>query len=222
MPTGTPRWRFTDASAGDLAVGGDPEVLAARRGAVVDHPWTWLRQAHDNTVVTVTLPGEHAGVQADGAVTDRPGAALAVHTADCGPVVLVGETGAGSPVLGVVHAGWRGLVAGIVPRTVEAMVRLGSGTPVAHVGPHIRVRCYEFGQADLDRVAGLVGIEVRSRTAWGAPALDLTAGISAALRAAGVAEVCDEGVCTACSPVHFSYRARADVGRQAAVAWLES
>ncbi len=64
------------------------------------------------------------------------------------------------------------------------------------------------------------GPEVRATTAWGTPALDVPAGVAAACRRLGIV-LDDLGTCTACSPVHWSFRARADAGRQALVAWLE-
>jgi len=211
--------RFTDRSNGDLAVAGDPVVLAARRARIVDAPWTWLRQVHGATVVTVTEPGEHAGAEADAAVTAVRGAPIAVHTADCVPVVLRGPG-----VVGVAHAGWRGLAGGVVERTVKAMADLGAAPSAvaAELGPCIRARCYEFSPDHLDQVAATVGPEVRSTTAWGTPALDVPAGVRAVLARAGVLHVTDQGVCTACSPNHWSHRARGEAERQAAVAWLAS
>ena len=206
---------WTSKASGDLAVGSDPIVLAERRRAVAPGPWTWLRQVHGAGVVTVTAPGEHAGVDADAAVTDRPGAVLAVHTADCVPVLLVGEG-----AIGVVHAGWRGLAAGVLDAACEAMAALGAPAVSATCGPHIRARCYEFGAADLDEVVAACGDIVRGTTAWGTPALDLTAGVQASCDRLGL-ELHDTGRCTACSPVHFSHRARAEAGRQALVAWIE-
>lgn len=210
------RYRFTSAADGDLARTVPAEVLARRRRTVADHPWTWLHQVHGTTVVTVNEPGQHAGTDADGAVTAVPGAALAAHSADCGPVVLLGQG-----AVGVAHAGWRGLLGGVIAETVAAMARLGTGSVRAVIGPCIRPRCYRFSSGDLDRVAAAVGDSVRSHTASGEPALDLASGITAALHAAGVDEVADTGTCTACSPVHYSHRARRDRSRQAAVAWLE-
>jgi YfiH family protein len=210
------RWTFTGRAHGDLAVAGEPGPLAARRAAVVDRPWTWLRQVHGARVVTVTEPGEHAGVEADAAVTVVPGAALAVHTADCGPVVLVGPG-----AVGVAHAGWRGLVEGVVEATAEAMAALGHPAERLVLGPCVRPRCYEFGPAELDQVAARYGDGVRATTAWGTPALDLGAGVRAAAERLGL-DVHDDGTCTACSPAHWSYRARGDAGRQAAVAWLDA
>lgn len=213
--TGRARHRFTDATLGSLAVDLPAHDLAPRRSAVVDLPWTWLRQEHGATVVVVHEPGEHAGAIADAAVAVGPGAAVAVHTADCGPVLLRGDG-----AVGVVHAGWRGLAAGVVEATIEAMAAVGAPATEACIGPLIRARCYEFGVHELDLVAERCGPTVRATTAWGTPALDVAAGISAICAAAGL-EVVDEGTCTACSPHHFSHRARGDVGRQALVAWIE-
>ncbi|MDP8987765.1 MAG: laccase domain-containing protein, partial [Actinomycetota bacterium] len=74
---------------------------------------------------------------------------------------------------------------------------------------------------DLDLVAAAVGDGVRARTSGGRPALDLPGAVRGSLAAAGVVDVVDDGVCTACSPRHWSHRARGDRGRQALVAWLQ-
>lgn len=211
----TVQHRFTDRDHGDLAVGGDPDVLARRRRQVVDLPWTWVQQVHGAEVVVVTEPGEHAGATADAVITAVPGAAIAVHTADCGALLLVGER-----AVGVVHAGWRGLRAGVVGAAAAAMADLGDPPHVGMLGPIIRPRCYEFDGPELEELATVLGPEVRATTAWGTPALDLAAGIVAAAGQVGVSLV-DDGTCTACSPLHWSFRARRDAGRQALVAWIE-
>lgn len=204
---------FSTRADGDLRIDGDPDVLAERRARLAPGPWTWMRQVHGAEVVVVDRPGAHAGAEADAAVTAVPDAVLAVHTADCAPVLLA-DGGAG--VVGAAHAGWRGLVAGVLERTVDAMGSLGATDVVAHVGPHIRARCYEFGLDDLDHVAARYGDDVRSETAWGTPALDVAATVVAALEPLGVAVV-DRGGCTACEPNRlWSHRARADTGRAAA------
>lgn len=211
---GGPRWIFTDRSHGDLHVDAEPDALAARRAALAPTPWTWLRQVHGAAVVVASAPGQGAGPEADAAVTTAAEVAVAVQVADCAPLLLVG---AGS--VGVAHVGWRGLVAGVVEATAQAMDRLGSPPNRAVLGPCIRSRCYQFGDTELSMVADAYGDGVRSRTAWDTPALDLAAGVAAACRRVGV-EVADAGVCTACSPRHHSHRAGADLGRQALVAWL--
>lgn len=206
------RWLATDASHGDLAI--TSVGVGARRRAVVDLPWSWLHQVHGGDVLVVTAPGAHAGADADALVTATTGVALAVQAADCAPIALLADE-----AVGVVHAGWRGLAAGVIEHAVEAMRSLGATSVSAVLGPCIRARCYEFGGDDLDTVAAALGDDVRSTTGWGTPALDIAAGVRAALSAAAVDDVTDTGVCTACSPVHFSFRARQDVGRHAMVVW---
>ena len=207
------RSSFSERADGDLRIDADPGALRDRRQAIAPGEWTWLRQVHGATVVTVTQPGGHAGAEADAAVTAVPGAVLAVHTADCAPVLLASADGA---VVGAAHAGWRGVVAGVLEHTVEEMVRLGGTGLRARVGPHIRARCYEFGTDELDRVAARCGDAVRSTTGWGTPALDVTAAVRASLAALDV-ELTDAGGCTACEPDRlWSHRARGDRGRMAA------
>jgi YfiH family protein len=214
--------RFTGRAEGDLGHGGayvqldelDAGVVA-RRAMVCPLPWTWLRQMHGDAVVVVGAPGEGAGTKADAAVTDRPGSALAVLTADCAPVALASDEG----VIGVAHAGWKGLLAGVLPRTVEAMRVLGATDVRAILGPCIHAECYEFGTTDLDAVARRLGDAVRGTTKAGAPALDVPAAVRGALLEADVADVGDVDVCTACSTEHWSWRARQDTARQAVVIW---
>ncbi|MCU1462175.1 MAG: hypothetical protein JWO37_2250 [Acidimicrobiales bacterium] len=222
MRLGPAEVRFTGRAEGDLGHGGayveidalDPGVLA-RRAAVCPLPWTWLRQVHGDAVVVAKVPGDGAGTRADAAITDQAGAALAVLTADCAPVALASEDG----VIGVAHAGWKGLLAGVVQETVAAMRDLGAVDVRAALGPCIHAECYEFGGSDLDAVAARLGDVVRGTTAFGRPALDLPAGIRAALADAGVTEVVDVDVCTSCSAGHWSWRARRDTARQAVVVW---
>ena len=207
------RSSFSERGDGDLCVDADPAGLGPRRQSVAPGEWTWLRQVHGPRVVEVVAPGDHAGAEADAAVTTTPGAVLAVHTADCAPVLLRSED---ATVVGAAHAGWRGLVAGVLEETVAAMVRAGATGIRARLGPHIRGRCYEFGADELDLVAARYGDDVRTTTGWGTPGLDVTAAVEAALGARGVA-VTDHGGCTACEPRRlWSHRARGDRARMAA------
>lgn len=208
------RSRFTGRAEGDLAV--DSPGVEVRRAAVVDRPWTWLRQVHGAAVVTVRHPGDHAGAEADAAVTDVPGAVLAVQAADCAPVVLLADG-----AVGVAHAGWRGLVGGVLPAAVEALRALGGSEVRARLGPCIHPGCYEFGADALAEVEAAVGASVAGRTVTGALALDLPAAVAASLATVGVDLDVAASRCTACAASqHWSHRARAEPGRQAAVAWL--
>ena len=181
-------------------------------------PWTWLRQVHGARVVVVDEPGGAAGAEADAAVSATTDAVLAVHSADCAVVGLWSPQG----VIGAAHAGWRGLRAGVLPRTVEAMAALGATDVRAVLGPSIEAACYEFGPADLAALVDALGPRVAATTGDGAPALDLVAGVRAALAAAGVNDVdASWWCCTACSPRHYSPRARGDAGRTALLIALE-
>ena len=211
---------FTDRAEGDMGHGGSyvhevrPDVEARRR-AVVDLPWTWLRQVHGDDVVHVGAPGEQAGTRADAAVTAQRGCALAVLTADCAPVTLASPEG----VIGVVHAGWRGVLAGAVQRAVKDVRALGATEVHAVIGPCIRAECYRFGKRELGQIVDRYGAAVVGRTNGGEEALDLAAAVRIALAEQSVEDVDDIGICTACSPAHFSWRARQEQQRQAAVIW---
>ena len=203
-----------DAAGGDVTIGGPDDVSAAGRGR--ERLWTWLHQVHGDVVVVVDAAGGHSGSRADAAVTALVDAPLAVRVADCVPVALLGDRS-----VGVAHAGWRGLRAGVVERTIEAMEGLDGAPPVAAVvGPHIGPCCYEFGDADLDDLADRFGPAVRSTTTEGRPALDLSHAISGLLATADIPVTVD-GVCTSCDDRYWSYRATATARRQAMVAWTE-
>jgi polyphenol oxidase len=218
----TARVRCTTAADGDLARHVPCDVLAGRRREIVPLPWTWLRQVHGARVVTVDSPGAGAGEDADAAITATTGAALAVHTADCAPVALVADEG----IVGAVHAGWRGLVAGVIEEAVAALRQAGATRVRAVLGPCIHPCCYEFGATDLDRLAArydrVAPRPVRTTTRDGRPALDVPASVAGALVASEAELVATSPTCTACgAPTMYSHRARGDTARQAMVVWLE-
>ena len=210
---------WTDRSDGDFAVGStaDPVEAGSRLSAVAGRPVAWLRQVHGGRVVVV--PGEGGrlptGEHGD-ALVASDATALAVTTADCAPVALASPEG----IVAAVHAGWRGLVAGVLEHAVTAMRRLGAGQVQAALGPCLHAECCEFGAADLALVADRLGGSVRVSLPGGRLALDLPAAVRAALAAVDVAVVHDAGVCTACAADrYFSHRARGEVQRHAMVTW---
>ncbi|MFV0523938.1 MAG: laccase domain-containing protein [Acidimicrobiales bacterium] len=205
---------FTDRADGDYRIDGAPGGLEELRRDVVDAPWTWLRQVHSDVVVTARTPGDGAGATADAAVTTAIGAPLAVTTADCAPVVLIGDIG-----VGVAHAGWRGLLAGVVERTAAALGAAGVRPVRTLLGPCIDPEHYEFSPVDLDAVASALGDGVRAVTPVGTPALDVPAAVAAACRRAGWPQP-DRPPATS-DPTWFSHRVRGDTGRQTTVVWLE-
>ena len=114
------------------------------------------------------------------------------------------------------------LVAGVLPAAVRALRELGATEIAAWLGPCIHPECYAFGAVELDEIEARLGGRVRSTTATGELALDLPAAVARSLRSVEV-ELVDAAVgCTACDTRWFSHRARADAGRQALVAWIES
>lgn len=204
----------TDQTDGDFRVIDPAPDLVNNRDAIVSGPWTALRQIHGNRVVTVERAGSADMAEADAAVTFEPHCPISVVTADCAPIVLVGSTG-----VAVIHAGWRGAAAGIVQGAAEALQTGGSEPVATFVGPCIQPGAYEFGAQELDALADRFGPHVRATTDRGAPALDLHAMVTAACVGAGWPAPA-RSACTS-HERYFSHRTRADVGRQATVAWID-
>ncbi len=118
--------------------------IAARLAVRAEHLVT-VYQIHSPTVVVAERPWRPGDApQADAIVTDKPGLALGILTADCVPV-LFADAEAG--VVGAAHAGWKGARGGVVASTVAAMVKLGADPArmVAAVGPCIAQSSYEVG-----------------------------------------------------------------------------
>ena len=208
------------------AVGDDPEAVRGNRRLAAEAlgldpaDVVWMNQVHGREVAVVTgRQPEGTAPQVDALVTDRPGLALAVLTADCVPVLLA------DPAAGVVaaaHAGRPGLAAGVVPAAVAAMLELGARAEriTAVIGASVCGRCYEVPAALHDEITALEP-DTRSQTSWGTPALDLPAGVRAQLARLGVAVRPEPAGCTLESADHFSYRREQRTGRLAGYVWLE-
>lgn len=210
---------LTDPGDGDFHIDAEPSALAARRRDVFGaSSWTVVRQVHGATVLDAQDVPANAGLvpNADAIITNQPGVAIAVQGADCAPLAFITNSGP----IAVAHAGWRGLAAGVVRTVTTALLNRGTTVERVIVGPVIGPECYEFGAADLDHVASLLGDEVRSTTAAGTPALDLRAAITASFAAVGVDNVQFVRECTACGNSGFSHRARGDTQRHALVAQI--
>jgi hypothetical protein len=167
-------------------------------------------QLHGVDAVIVEEPwGPGLGPKADAVVTERPGIALGVGTADCGPVLMAD---ASARVVAAAHAGWKGALAGILESAVATMERLGAERAriVAVLGPAISARAYEVGPELVARFT-----EADAENAWffrpsernGHAYFDLPGYIVARLRRAGLSEVHDVGLCTYADEARFfSYR----------------
>jgi hypothetical protein len=218
---------FDEANLG-MSVGDDPTAVAENRRVLAERlripvqGWAWLRQVHGAAVVAgeQVAREEQAGgdaPEADAAVTARPGVPLVVQTADCAPIALATDD-----AIAVVHAGWPGLVAGVIPNAVARLRDVGRGEVRAALGPCVHACCYQFGRDDLDRVVGALDESVEARTSAGDLALDIPAAVRVALARAGVVHLDDVDVCTYTSPDHFSYRRDGRTGRQALLAVLDA
>jgi YfiH family protein len=166
-------------------------------------------QVHSARVLRAApaLRGEHA----DGLWTDEPGLPILAMSADCLPIALVR---AGKPGLAVLHAGWRGLLAGIVAAGTEV---LDGGELAAAVGPAIGPCCYEVGEEVAAPFRERFGDDVVRQGR-----LDLWTSAERALRAAGVERVDRFDRCTACeAETFFSHRRDAGLtGRQGVIAYV--
>ncbi|MFJ8665833.1 peptidoglycan editing factor PgeF [Streptomyces sp. NPDC093600] len=208
------------------AVGDDAEAvrtnreLAAKALGLDPERVVWMKQVHGREVAVVDGPwGERPAPEVDAIVTARRGLALAVLTADCTPVLLA------DPVAGVAaaaHAGRPGMVAGVVPAAVRAMIELGAEPSriTARTGPAVCGRCYEVPAAMRAEVAA-VEPAAFAETSWGTPAVDVTAGVHAQLERLGVTDRRASEVCTRESGDHFSYRRDRTTGRLAGYVWLD-
>jgi YfiH family protein len=160
-----------------------------------------LVQVHGADVVEVDPRSPVARPEGDALVTRQPDVVLMVRAADCVPV-LFHAPGAGA--VAAAHCGRPGLLAGVVPRTIERLRSWGATEVTAWIGPSVCGACYEVPGEMQDEVAAAVPA-ARATTSWGTPSLDLAAGVRAQLEAGDVTVV-DVSRCTRESPDLYSYR----------------
>jgi hypothetical protein len=204
-----------------FATDDDPGAMAHNRAALADAIGSpapsWVYQVHGNAVrrLTAEAPPDGERPRVDGQATNLPGVAVVTLTADCLPVAV-----AGGGAAAMLHAGWRGLEAGILAEGVRAVLELGTARDPseleAAIGPGAGPCCYEVGEEVHAVFAGHDGIRHGDN-------LDLKQIARLQLSAAGVGAVHDLGLCTLCAPPELLFSHRRDggvTGRQAGVAWL--
>lgn len=192
------------------------EAIEDRRSRLRSQPWLPLSQVHgDSVVVAGDVNADFPS--ADASVTISPDVTLAISTADCAPIALSCDEG----IAGGVHAGWKGLEAGIIESTVREMRNLGATKIVGALGPCIGAECYEFGQVELDRFAEKWGSQVVGSTKSGQPSFDLRAAVASVCKTAGIDLQFVDPRCTACSGEFFSYRDKSDTDRQVMLVWVD-
>lgn len=216
---GASRPPFDSLNLGDH-VGDDPAAVLENRRRLRAHlpaEPVWLAQAHGTRCVDAASVA--AGSEADAAFAREPGIVCAVLTADCLPVLLCDDAGT---AVAAVHAGWRGLAAGVVESAVAA-IGLPGERLIAWLGPAIGPRRFEVGgevrAAFVARdPAAAQAFVAQSQDKW---LCDLYALARGRLAALGIRRVAGADFCSASDAARFySYRRDGVTGRMASLVWL--
>ncbi|WP_261816715.1 peptidoglycan editing factor PgeF [Vibrio gallicus] len=214
-------------STGDFAslnlgmhVSDDPELVQRNRQhlqQVSNMPSAaiWMNQTHSTVVASVDSPSISA-IESDALVTSTPGVVLSVMTADCLPVLFASKNG---QQVAATHAGWRGLVGGILENTLECFAQ----DVTAWIGPAIGVEAFEVGEEVRQQ---FVDIEPSDAIAFiqhkpGKFMADLPLLAKLRLTRMGCKDVALSNLCTYSNPeTFFSYRRQSNTGRQASFIWI--
>jgi YfiH family protein len=205
-------------------VGDDADAVAENRRRVrtalqLPAEPTWLNQVHGTAVVEARSSSERPAT-ADASIAHAPGAVCSVLTADCLPVILCDEKGTR---VAAAHAGWRGLVSGILAETIAALGN-ESQTLVAWLGPAIEQSAFEVGEEVREQFVSRDSANARAfvrneRDRWQADLYELA---RLELGRLGVTNVYGGGFsCYADAERFFSYRRDGKTGRMATLIWLE-
>ena len=222
---GVSRGIYASLNLGDH-VGDDPVAVAANRALVSAHTRArplWLKQVHGTRVVdaAMDLDSDPEGVpEADASMTRQVGIACAVMTADCLPVLLCDRTGT---VVAAAHAGWRGLLDGVLEATIASMGVPGNEL-IAYLGPAIGPLAFEVG----DEVrSAFVAVSDAAASAFhpghgGKWLADIYQLARQRLTAQGIAQIDGGDYCTVTDEARFfSYRRDGQTGRMASLIWLD-
>lgn len=206
-----------------------PEHAFGRRGDRPPPDTVTASQVHGTAVVAVAGdPPQRTSDEGDALVTDAPGVAVGVVTADCLPVLLAGD---GGRVVAAVHAGWRGTLAGVAPAAVTDLARrygTAADALTALLGPCIRPCCYEVGP-EVSAAVRAAYPGWADRVLLPGPAgrdhLDLVTLNALQLARAGVQDVRDVGnvgSCTKCDPARYHSYRRDGRGAGRMVSWIRA
>ncbi|MDX8386064.1 MAG: peptidoglycan editing factor PgeF [Gallionella sp.] len=204
-----------------LHVGDDPVRVNRNRmmlSSVMQSEPVWLEQVHGTIVANADMASCH--VQADACIARQRGSVCVVMTADCLPVLLCDTQGS---VVGAAHAGWKGLAAGVIEATVEAMDAVPQNL-MAWLGPAINQQAFEVGDDVRD---AFISVHSQTSSAFvsgqhGKWLADIYALARLRLNELGITEVYGGGDCTFSeSDKYFSYRRDGVTGRMGTFIWLE-
>ncbi|GAD80752.1 peptidoglycan editing factor PgeF [Vibrio ezurae] len=215
-------------SVGDFAslnlgmhVNDDPVTVQKNRDHLAQlsnmpSPPVWMNQTHSTTVVELTEPTTET-IEADALVTSVPGVVCSVMTADCLPVLFASADGT---QVASAHAGWRGLVGGILENTLSHF----AGPVVAWIGPAISLDAFEVGDEVREQFIQInsddaIAFHQHKPGKWMA---DLPLLAKLRLQRAGCDHISLSGLCTYQDQERFfSYRRQASTGRQSSFIWIE-
>lgn len=217
---GVSRGPYTSLNLGLRTGDADAAVAANRQRlrSILPQEPKWLRQVHGTQVVNADVITDFP--QADASIARLSGTVCAVMVADCLPVLLC-DCVAG--VVGMAHAGWRGMSGGVIENTVGAM-NAPADQLLAYLGPAIGPAAYEVGADVRDAFiaadsSAAAGFRPRGDGKWLADLFELA---RQRLMRAGVTQIYGGGMCTVANPTRFfSYRRDGVTGRMAALIWLE-
>jgi copper oxidase (laccase) domain-containing protein len=206
--SGVVRISWTDSASGSFSRS-DLQVMARRGQAFPGSRVVSPKQVHGVHVAIAShdrsldeFSAEHFDdieVEADAVVTQDDDLVLSVITADCAPIALWTDSG----TVALVHAGWQGLLDGVIAKAVEKIRALTNDVDQINgwLGACIHPECYEFGNRDLALLAAAFGPSVESETTSGGPAFDLPAGVRSGFAQLGVVDRSTIETCTACSRI---------------------
>jgi YfiH family protein len=200
---------------GGLGSSDDPANVAENRRRMAEHVgvqperFVSLYQIHSPDALVADLAwSSRPRPKGDALVTNTPGVALGVSTADCGPVLFVDPH---ARVIGAAHAGWKGALTGVLESTIAEMEKLGAARTgiIAAIGPLIRQNSYEVGN---EFVARFIEADAENAVFFmpsareGHAMFDLGGYIRMRLEAAGILMIDDLGLDTYADERFFSYR----------------
>jgi polyphenol oxidase len=234
LPKGVKAWQTTRGQGprpyGGFNLGGhvgdDPHDVSSNRQrlqSVLPNQPVWLEQVHGTQVVTLTGTDDPVMPVADAVMTSVPGVVCGIMTADCLPVLVADRLGR---VVGAAHAGWRGLLQGVLEALVAQMLaqtQSRASDLMVWLGPAIGPAAFEVGDdvrtAFLDVMPDASGkFQARGQGKWLA---DLPGLACCRLNNLGIHAVTQSGLCTYQSDDYYSYRREKVTGRMASMVWID-
>ena len=222
-------------NVGDLVGDGEENVLrnlalVREAFAVSDGRLILMRQVHGDRILVLDgdLPRPETLPECDGLISDRPGVALGIRTADCAPIFFADRT---RRIIGAAHAGWRGTALGIAARMVDTLAGQFSSRRedlTVLIGPAIGPCCYQVDAPVFEAFSAMPGADLFLRPCEekGRWMLDLALANRLQIRDAGVPSenIHDSGLCTSCrQDLFFSHRAGGgSAGRQISLLMLRT